>query len=145
MTDQQMIDYFRQYKLDAMRLVQQAVTATGDPDPDIGKFGAMYDPWEADVDYEQGKMLTHEGEPLYVKQAHTSQATWQPFSPGTEALYGARPSPDPEDGTYPYVYNMAASAGMRVWGTDGVLYQCIQAIPDMLYPPEQIPAHFEAV
>ena len=32
---------------------------------------------------------------------------------GTEALYGARPSPD-VNGIYPYVYNMKVEVGMKV-------------------------------
>ena len=48
------------------------------------------------------------------------------------------------DGTYDYVYNMAASVGMLV-NSNGKIYQCIQAIDVMLWPPEEIPAHFTEV
>ena len=73
-----------------------------------------------------------------------AQETWLPFSPGTEALYGARPAPD-ADGVYPYVYNMAAAVGMLVRDPDdGLVYECTQAISDMLFRPGMIPAHFKA-
>ena len=59
---------------------------------------------------------------------------------GTEALYGAKPSPDTE-GVYPYVYNMAAVAGMRV-RENGETYVCTRDIDPLLYPPSQVTAHF---
>ena len=46
-----------------------------------------------------------------------------------------------DDGVYPYVYNMAANANMRVReGTD--IYVCMRAIDPLLYPPSQVAAHF---
>ena len=57
-----------------------------------------------------------------------------------EAIYGVRPIPD-DDGVYPYVYNMAANANMRVReGAD--IYVCTRAIDPLLYPPSQVAAHF---
>ena len=45
---------------------------------------------------------------------------------GTEALYGARPSPDAE-GIYPYVYNMKVEVGMKVRSEkDGNVYIAIK-------------------
>ena len=76
-------------------------------------------------------------------QDHTSQETWIPFTAGTESLYGARPKMN-SDGTFDYVYNMAAEVGMRV-NHEGKTYECIQAIGDMLFPPSEIPAHFMEV
>ena len=61
---------------------------------------------------------------------------------GTESVYGARPAPD-RDGIYPYVYNMSAKAGMRV-RDQGVVYRCTSDCPDMLWPPSELAAHFEA-
>ena len=46
------------------------------------------------------------------------------------------------DGVYPYVYNMAATVGMRVREGDAV-YVCKQAIDPMLWPPSQVAAHFD--
>ena len=70
----------------------------------------------------------------------TAQAEYPPFSAGTEALYGVRPAPD-GDGAYPYVYNMAVAAGMRV-KDGGKTYVCIQAANPLLYAPGDVPALF---
>ena len=63
-----------------------------------------------------------------------------PGSAGMEAIYGVRPIPD-DDGVYPYVYNMAAVAGMRV-RENGETYVCTRDIDPLLYPPSQVAAHF---
>ena len=52
-----------------------------------------------------------------------------------EAIYGVRPIPD-DDGVYPYVYNMAAVAGMRV-RENGETYVCTRDIDPLLYPPHR--------
>lgn len=111
------------------------------PAADTGIFIAGIDPWEPGKGYEMYDLFTYGGAVGYVKQMTlTAQEIYPPFSVGTEALYGARPAPD-EEGVYPYVYNMAASVGMKVREA-GVVYECIQRIDDMLYPPSVIPAHF---
>lgn len=91
-------------------------------------------------------MFTYNGSAGYVKQPSlTSQELYPPFSVGTEALYGARPKPD-ADGIYPYVYNMGVFAGMRVYGTDGIIYKSISGTyenpTELLYPPEEAVALF---
>ena len=112
------------------------------PSAESGVFVDGAEAWEAGKSYERGKVFAYNGAMGYVKQAHTSQDTWLPFTTGTEALYGARPAPD-ENGIYPYVYNMAADVGMRVRDPDDEqVYTCTQAITDMLYKPHEIPAHF---
>ena len=110
------------------------------PSAESGIFCDGAAPWEENTPYEKGDLFAYNGAMGFVKQAHTSQAHWIPFSTGTEALYGARPAPD-EDGIYPYVYNMAAAVGMKVREGDAV-YECIQPISDMLYPPSMLAAHF---
>lgn len=125
----------------AKEVKELAVATNIAPAAEIGVFAAGVDPWEAGKTYEQYDLFEYGGAVGYVKQPSlTAQEIYPPFSVGTEALYGARPTPD-EDGVYPYVYNMAAAVGMKV-REDGVVYECIQAINDMLYPPSQIPAHF---
>ena len=79
------------------------------------------------LDYQTGKAV--------VSAEHQ-----QPGSTGMEAIYGVRPSPD-DDGVYPYVYNMAAVAGMRV-RENGETYVCTRDIDPLLYPPSQVTAHF---
>lgn len=143
---QQQIDYVRNLKArGASMMAEQLSTAGGEVPADIGIFGrSAFPAFELGKAYQKNDLFTYEGNPGYIKQAHTSQAGWIPFTAGTEALYGARPKMNP-DGTYDYVYNMAASVGMKVRGQDGKLYTCIQAVNDMLWPPEQIPAHFAEV
>ena len=120
------------------------VAETGNaPAADSGVFAGTVEPWSPKKKYEVNDLFSYEGNLGYVKQAHTAQETWIPFTQGTEALYGARPAPN-EDGIYPYAYNMAADVGMKVIDPDdGLVYECIQAISDMLYKPHEIPAHFE--
>lgn len=118
-----------------------AVATNTAPAAQIGVFRAGVEPWEEGKTYEQYDLFEYGGNVGYVKQPTlTAQEIYPPFSVGTEALYGARPAPD-EEGVYPYVYNMAASVGMKV-RENGAVYECIQAIPDMLYPPSMLAAHF---
>lgn len=119
---------------------QLAVSSGSAPGAETGIFAEGAEKWEAGKVYKQHDLFEHNGAMGYVKQAHTSLEIYPPFSVGTEALYGARPAPDEND-VYPYVYNMAASVGMRV-RENGVVYRCIQAIGDMLYTPSQLAAHF---
>lgn len=116
--------------------------AGNEPTADSGIFSESMDAWEAGKDYEVNDLFSYEGNMGFVKQGHTSAAHWIPFTQGTEALYGARPTPN-ADGVYPYVYNMAADVGMKVSDPDdGKVYECIQKINDMLFKPHEIPAHF---
>lgn len=112
------------------------------PKSNVGIFVPGAARWEAGKAYKRFDLFEYRGAVGWVKQDHTSQETWLPFTTGTEALYGARPAPD-EDSVYPYVYNMAAHKGMRV-REDGVIYVCTQATDDLLYPPSQVPALFTA-
>lgn len=118
-----------------------AVATNAAPAAQIGVFSAGVEPWESGKTYKQYDLFTYLDAVGYVKQPSlTAQEIYPPFSVGTEALYGARPAPD-DEGVYPYVYNMAASVGMKVREGSKV-YECIQQINDMLYPPSAIPAHF---
>ena len=117
-----------------------AISSDKAPDAEAGIFAEGTEKWTPGETYNQYDLFQHNGAMGYVKQTHTALEIYPPFSVGTEALYGARPAPD-EEGIYPYVYNMAAAVGMKV-REDGIVYQCIQAIGDMLYPPSQLAAHF---
>ena len=113
------------------------------PASNVGMFVQGASPWEAGKEYAMYDLFSYNGAVGWVKQAHTSQETWTPFSVGTEALYGARPEPD-ADGVYPYVYNMKVDVGMKVLD-EGVVYECIQGADELLYRPEQVPALFKVV
>lgn len=118
-------------------------TATGaEPTANSGIFAAGADPWEPGKSYAKGDLFSYNGSMGFVRQAHTSQAHWLPFSTGTESLYGARPAP--VNGVFPYVYNMAADVGMLV-SDRGDTYKCIQKIDVMTWSPADLPAHFAKV
>lgn len=113
------------------------------PKAESGIFVKGVDPWESGRTYQINDLFSYDGKMGFVRQVHTAQEIWTPFSIGTESLYGARPAPDPT-GVYPWVYNMAAVEGMRVKDPDdGVVYVCIQQIDNVLYKPHEIQAHFE--
>jgi len=115
------------------------------PTADCGVFADNVEPWEVGKEYKANDLFSYNGALGYVKQAHTSQETWLPFTQGTESLYGSRPAPN-EDGIYPYTYNMAATLGMLVLDPDdNLVYECIQTIADMLWKPHEIPAHFKSI
>lgn len=113
------------------------------PAADSGVFAHGADEWQAGKTYAAHDLFTYDGRLGFVRQAHTSQESWLPFTAGTESLYGARPAPD-DDGVYPWAYNMAATVGMQVRDPDdGLVYACIQDIQNLLYKPHMLAAHFE--
>lgn len=125
--------------------VATAQSSGGAPSATVGILADGIPAWKAGKTYEkQYTLFTHDGKVGFTRQPNlTAQAHYPPFSIGTESLYGVRSIPD-ENGVYPYIYNMAASVGMRVSDGD-MVYECIQAIDPMLYPPGVIPAHFVEV
>ena len=112
-------------------------------DPPVSAGVFTYGEWQPDTQYEQYALFTYQGNAGFVRQAHTSLAVYPPFSTGTEALYGARPSPDTE-GIYPYVYNMKVEVGMKVRSEkDGNIYTAIQVADPLLYDPADAVSIFE--
>lgn len=136
-----------------MNLIEQAIalrnairealetTVFIDPSANAGNLATVAAPWEADKAYPQGAVFSYDGKVGFTRQAFTSSAVYPPFSTGTESLYGIRP-PQDSDGVYDYIYNMRAEVGMKV-RENGVIYVCIQAVDPLLFPPSQVPAHFE--
>lgn len=112
-----------------------------EPPANAGIF--TYDEWQENTKYEQYDLFTYRGNAGFVKQAHTSLSVYPPFSVGTEALYGARPSPD-LDGIYPYIYNMKVEIGMLVRSAkDDNIYECYANATDtLLYDPVDVPTIF---
>ena len=129
-------------------LTEAVDAAQASSDVPSATVGVLFDgiaSWEPGKTYEKMYTLfTYDGKVGFTRQPNlTALDVYPPFSVGTEALYGVRPAPD-DEGVYPYVYNMAAKVGMRVREGD-VVYKCYQAIDPVLYPPSQIPAHFEVI
>ena len=122
--------------------VEIAQASTEEPSATVGVLVDGIPAWEPGKTYEKAYTLfSYNGAVGFTRQANlTAQEIYPPFSVGTEALYGARPSPD-ENGVYSYIYNMAAKEGMRVKEDEDV-YVCYQALDPMLYPPSQLAAHF---
>lgn len=130
----------RAAQIDRMNTAGAEAMQSLNAEPPVSAGVFTYGEWQPDTQYEQYALFTYQGNAGFARQAHTSLAVYPPFSTGTEALYGARPSPDTE-GIYPYVYNMAAVAGMRV-RENGETYVCTRDIDPLLYPPSQVTAHF---
>lgn len=106
-----------------------------------GLFAPALSEWQPNTSYAQNAAFTYNGAVYFARQAVTSAAHQPPpGSTGMEAIYGVRPIPD-NDGVYPYIYNMAAVAGMRV-RENGEIYVCTRDIDPLLYPPSQVAAHF---
>ena len=105
-----------------------------------GLFAPALPAWEPGTSYAQYAPFVYEGVMYFTRQAVTAMEHQPPGSAGMEAIYGVRPIPD-DDGVYPYVYNMAAVAGMRV-RENGETYVCTRDIDPLLYPPSQVAAHF---
>lgn len=122
-------------------IAQTAASET--PSPTIGELTEAFPEWKTGETYTKGFLFQYEGKTGFVRQSSvTASDVYPPFSTGTESLYGVRPAPDIY-GVYPYVYNMAASEGMKVRDTDGTVYLCYQPIDPLLYPPSQAAAHFK--
>ena len=92
-------------QIDRMNAAGVGAMQNFNADPPVSAGVFTYGEWQPDTQYEQYTLFTYQGNAGFVRQAHTSLAIYPPFSTGTEALYGARPSPDVY-GVYPYVYNM---------------------------------------
>lgn len=107
------------------------------PTPEAGILADTCDPWKENQPYKKNDLFSYNGNLGFVKQPHTSQSNWLPFTVGTEALYGARPKP--VNGVYPYVYNMALEVGMIV-EHNGIKYRAIQNANELLFEPSQVPA-----
>lgn len=118
------------------------VALGNDPQPYAGTYASQAPEFEYGKEYAKGDLFQFNGQMGFVKQAHTSQETWVPFTQGTEALYGARPCP--VNGVYPWTYNMAVEKGMKV-SYEGVTYEAIQDAPDCIWTPDTVPAIFKVV
>lgn len=139
-----LVRYVSNLKTTGGKLINENPSAT--PSTSVGIFREGLPEWTPGETYKLGQLFQYNGSAGYVKQPSlTAQEIFPPFSPGTEALYGARPEPD-ADGILPYVYNMGAAPGDRVRGEDGNIYvrnSNPDQIWEMLYPPEQMPAQFD--
>lgn len=132
----------RKVQIDRMNAAGAEAMQSLNAEPPVSAGVFTYGEWQPDTWYEQYALFTYQGNAGFVRQAHTSLDVYPPFSVGTEALYGARPSPDTE-GIYPYVYNMKVEKGMKVYGKDGNVYIAVQSADPLLYDPVDAVSVFE--
>lgn len=126
---------------ESVRMVRES---GAEPAATAGVLADGFADWEAGKTYALNESFRYGGMVGFSRQAGlTAQAEYPPFAAGTESLYGVRPAPD-ADGIYPYVYNMAVVPEMLV-RSNGAVYKCRQAANPLLYPPESVPALFEAI
>lgn len=112
-------------------------------EPPVSAGVFTYDEWKANTSYKQYDLFTYQGVAGFVRAAAVNSLDiYPPFSVGTEALYGARPSPDSE-GIYPYVYNMKVEKDMKVYGKDGNVYIAINEADPLLHDPVDAVSVFE--
>lgn len=130
-------EYIRRLRAAGSSLAEKL---NAEPPADVGIF-KDFEPWEAGRDYAQYSLFTYGGKVGFTRTALTSSEVYPPFSTGTESLYGVRPQAG-LDGVFGYEYNMAAAAGMLVREGETV-YECTRDIDPMLWPPSQLPGHFE--
>lgn len=132
-------------EIDRMNTAGAEAMQSLNAEPPVSAGVFTYDGWQPDTQYEQYALFTYQGSAGFVRQAHTSLAVYPPFSTGTEALYGARPSPDVY-GVYPYVYNMRSEIGMVIRSVkDGQKYKAKQNADPLLYDPADVPALFDKI
>lgn len=130
-------------KIDRMNTAGAEAMQSLNAEPPVSAGVFTYGEWQPDTQYEQYALFTYQGNAGFVRQAHTSLAVYPPFSVGTEALYGARPSPD-VNGVYPYIYNMKVEVGMKVQSKkDSKVYIAIQPADPLLYDPADVASIFE--
>ena len=139
------IKYRTERERDELRQVGLAnvslLAKTATPAANVGILADGANEWEVGHAYKRGDLFKYKGNMGFVKQDHTSQSTWLPFSTGTESLYGARPKPI--NGVYPYTYNMAVELDMRV-SENGQVYVCYaNPTETLIWPPSQVPAIFK--
>ena len=130
-------------KIDTMNTAGAEAMQSLNAEPPVSAGVFTYGEWQPDTWYEQFALFEYEGIAYFTRQAFTSSAVYPPGSPGTEALYGVRPSPDAE-GIYPYVYNMKVEKGMKVRSEkDGNVYIAINEADPLLYDPADAVSVFE--
>ena len=130
-------------KIDRMNTAGAEAMQSLNTEPPVSAGVFTYGEWQLDTWYKQFTLFEYDGIAYFTRQAFTSSAVYPPGSPGTEALYGVRPSPDAE-GIYPYVYNMKVEKGMKVRSEkDGNVYIAINDADPLLVDPVDAVSIFE--
>lgn len=101
----------------------------------------MYPDWSPGIDVKVGERYNHGGKLWEVRQAHTTQAGWEPgmatlaLFVAVDAMEHAGTLEDP----VPYMQGMALELG-KYYTQYGVVYECIQASGPLVYDLKDVPA-----
>lgn len=113
------------------KLIEKAVQTLSDEES--LECVMLHEKWSPDgVEYPQGKKLRHKGKLYKVKQAHTSQADWEPgiatslFDLINETNAGTKADP------IPYSAGMVLENG-KYYIEDGVIYLCNRDTVNAVY------------
>lgn len=120
----------------ALRAATQTVAAYAPDDVAADQPLALYDAWKADTEYQQDKLLVHNGKLYRVAQNLTSSVVYPPDAEGVLALY--RPVDKTHAGTLedpiPYVYGMDCVEG-KYYSYEDKLYLCKADMPSCIWTP----------
>lgn len=105
------------------------------------RIADMYPDWSAGIGVKVGERYNYGGKLWEVRQAHTTQAGWEPgmatlaLFVAVDALAHAGTQADP----IPYVQGIALELG-KYYTQYGVVYECIQASGPLVYDLKDVPA-----
>ena len=114
-----------------MLITQQINTLTVDDNTAL-RMTEFYPEWTADTEYTIGYKVQHNGKLWRCRQAHTSQAGWEPENAASlwteicESHAGTLEDP------IPYSGNMALESG-KYYMQDGKIYRCIRDTINPVY------------
>lgn len=123
----------RSYILNLRGLLRKA--AENLSDADAVDCPVFFTPWETGVEYEVGNRRRY-GDKLYkCRQAHTSQAGWEPDVATSLWTKVEKPGQgDSPENPIPYDGNMELFAG-KYYSQDGVVYVCTRNTEIPVYNP----------
>ncbi len=134
-------NYIREMKTQGAAMAKAIADAGKDVPATAGIFASEWDEWTADGKNAPAKSLW-----LYKGigyQARVETQKIEVFAPDIAVNnYAVRPIPDAL-GVYPATINMDVSIGMKVRGSDGIVYECYaNPITSLQWQPADVPASF---
>ena len=85
----------------------------------------LYDEWRPDIAYPENYKLRRNGRTCQVRQAHTSQAGWEPENAAALFVFIEEAHAGTLDDPIPYAGNMALTAG-QYYEQNGAVYLCMR-------------------
>lgn len=134
-------EYIREMKTQGAAMTKAIANAGKDVPATAGIFASEWDEWTADGKNAPAKSLW-----LYKGigyQARTEIQKIDVYSPDKATNnYAVRPVPDAQ-GIYPATINMDVAIGMKLRGSDGIVYECYaNPITSLQWQPADVPASF---